>query len=206
MEAIAHKTRKGFNLIEAAIVLAVVGGVIGAIWYAAAKFYEDYKVNKTFEELALIVKDTQKLISIRDAESIFSTLGVNYQLNNTLKEAGVFPKSWINGNTIIPPIGGYVHVYNNLYNLSEQARFDFRFHSVSNNICIKLLVKAGSMSGSGTLYTSTGNGLFLVQTYASSGGLHWGTTTLPVSPEEASTACNTSIAYVRFVFLYTRNN
>ena len=73
MDAIAHKTRKGFNctssssnaigqpckgfsLVEAAIVLAVVGGVIGAIWGGAATMIEDYRVSKTTNDIALIVK------------------------------------------------------------------------------------------------------------------------------------------------------
>jgi len=44
----------GFNLIEAAIVLAVVGGVIGTIWVSAATVYENYKVNKTVEQALMI--------------------------------------------------------------------------------------------------------------------------------------------------------
>ena len=50
--------------------LAVVGAVIGTIWVAAAKFYEDYKVNKTVNDVALIVKNLQGLISIRDSEEM----------------------------------------------------------------------------------------------------------------------------------------
>jgi len=45
-EAVAHKTRRGFNLIEAAIVLAVVGGVIGGIWVAASSIKNKLDINK----------------------------------------------------------------------------------------------------------------------------------------------------------------
>ena len=44
-----RRLKRGFSLVEAAIVLGVIGLVIGGIWYSAAKFYEDYKVNKTVE-------------------------------------------------------------------------------------------------------------------------------------------------------------
>lgn len=53
-ETIAHKTRMGFSLVEAAIVLAVVGGVVGAIWVAAATVIENHRVNKTVEQSLMI--------------------------------------------------------------------------------------------------------------------------------------------------------
>ena len=65
-KAIAHKTRMGFNLIEAAIVLAVVGGVIGGIWYSAAKFYEDYKVGKTEERIMQIVDGSRRFFPYQE--------------------------------------------------------------------------------------------------------------------------------------------
>ena len=51
---VAHITRRGFNLIEAAFVLAVVGAVIGTIWVSAANMYENHKVNKTVEQSLMI--------------------------------------------------------------------------------------------------------------------------------------------------------
>lgn len=44
----AHK-RKGFNLVEAAIVLGVVGLVIGGIWIAAATVTYNQKLQQTFD-------------------------------------------------------------------------------------------------------------------------------------------------------------
>jgi hypothetical protein len=69
-EAVARIKRRGFNLIDAAIVLALVGLVVGGIWVAAAHFSEEYKVNKTVQDLELIVKKIQNLISYHDAEAI----------------------------------------------------------------------------------------------------------------------------------------
>jgi len=42
-----HNQKKGFNLIEAAVVLAVVGAVIGGIWVAAAKINDSFKWSQT---------------------------------------------------------------------------------------------------------------------------------------------------------------
>lgn len=50
-----NHTRKGFNLIEAAIVLGVVGFVIGGIWVAASSVNENWKINKNIE-MAISIK------------------------------------------------------------------------------------------------------------------------------------------------------
>ena len=62
MEAIAHKTRMGFNLIEAAIVLAVVGGVIGGIWVAASEVTEKSRQKTTLEMLTLCVNKMRMVL------------------------------------------------------------------------------------------------------------------------------------------------
>lgn len=46
-----QSNRRGFSLVESAIVLAIVGLVIGGIWVASAAIYENYKVNKTVETM-----------------------------------------------------------------------------------------------------------------------------------------------------------
>ena len=45
--------KRGFSLIEAAIVLAVVGGVIGGIWVSADNVRENYKINQLTDGLIL---------------------------------------------------------------------------------------------------------------------------------------------------------
>lgn len=52
----AAARRRGFNLIEAAIVLGVIGLVIGGIWVAAAKVQQNMRVNDA-EKLILVSKD-----------------------------------------------------------------------------------------------------------------------------------------------------
>lgn len=202
--AIGRKTRMGFNLIEAAIVLAVVGGVIGAIWVSAAKFYEDYKVNKTVDDLALIVKNIQGLISIRDADS----LGNFYDLTNTIRDAGVFPKDWVDSNTVKNRFGGNVKIENTI----NPSRFSIKLYGIPNSACIRLILKistiganAGSRGGmpqpwgyyllgnisiynSGTMLFSLDSGAF------------------PVTLSQAETMCSVSRTLVMFTYGYTRNN
>ncbi len=49
------RRRRGFNLIEAAIVLGVVGLVIGGIWVAAAEVSERMRIQRTIEQLSFMV-------------------------------------------------------------------------------------------------------------------------------------------------------
>lgn len=50
------KNRRGFSLIEAAIVLGVVGLVIGGIWIAASAVRENLKIERTNEIITLAAK------------------------------------------------------------------------------------------------------------------------------------------------------
>ncbi|MFZ1493775.1 MAG: type 4 pilus major pilin [Candidatus Competibacter denitrificans] len=187
-----HKQR-GFSLIEAAIVLAVVGLVLGGIWVAAAAMYETYKVNKTVEDIALIVKKTQNLISIRDAEAVGNT-----HIIQTLYAADVFPKYWISGTSVINPYFGVVGVY------SLQYRFDLTLQSVNKTACVKLIVKISSMGamanyGNNKLNRST---LGLLQVNPPD----FNTNIFPITPETAKNVCNQSSNYVIFSYGYTRTN
>ena len=197
-KAVAHKTRKGFSLIEAAIVLAVVGGVIGGIWYSAAYMYENYKVNKTVSDLALIVRNVQGLISVRDAEAI----GDVVQITATLILADVFPKDWTNTGVVRSPFGGVVSSYNYTTGLYP-GYFSVRFFSLTKSICVKMVVKVSSMA-------ANIDGIFVNRPSLSSIQVNYPTfeyITFPVDMATAETACtsdkNNSIY---FYYAYTRTN
>ena len=105
-KAIAHKTRMGFNLIEAAIVLAVVGGVIGGIWVSAAAVYENHKVNKTVEGLALVADNIQRLFSEADAIAINSGPSPVTPAQAAALVSYLFPEDWVTSDGIAySPIG-----------------------------------------------------------------------------------------------------
>ena len=196
-EAVAHKTRRGFSLIEAAFVLAVVGAVIGTIWVSAANMYENHKVNKTVEDLQLIVRNVQGLISFRDAEAIDGG-AQDVLITSTVRDAGVFPKDWVNGSSIKNPFWGGVNIrsYNSLM-------FMVDIRPLSRAVCSKLLVKISSLGmvgGFGGLYAL---GLNLVQVNYPA----WQTTTFPISPQTAETACTSATNnLIYFYFPYTRRN
>ena len=193
-EAIAQRARRGFSLVEAAIVLAVVGVVIGGIWVAAANFYENYKVNKTAEDLLLIVSNIQDLISSQDAQVI----GNGITLVNFLSSAGKVPKGWpLVGSYIENPYYGHTTIINQTSGLFPL--FYVLFLNVPSAACEKIIVKVASFAamargGANTLYVLEVNYPGFVKT------------TFPITLNEAQTACNSGNNIIGFKFAYTRIN
>lgn len=58
-----RRVRRGFSLVEAAIVLGVVGVVIGGIWTAASTVNENLRVSRAVEEMVTIVPSARQLFA-----------------------------------------------------------------------------------------------------------------------------------------------
>jgi type II secretory pathway pseudopilin PulG len=101
-------TRKGFNLIESAIVLGVVGFVIGGIWVVAASVQENQKVNSLANGLILGVSNLQRNITETVAASLPRDVNGYAFLVNYCVAAKVFPDDFYKGNKIVTPFGGDV--------------------------------------------------------------------------------------------------
>ena len=190
---VARRAKRGFSLIEAAIVLGVVGAVIGTIWVAAANMYENYKVNKTVGDLRLIVQKTQNLISFRDAAAIDG--GGIVDITTTLRDAGVFPKDWVNGDTVKTPFGGPVTMRS-----YYSKWFMIDIWPLSRSSCSKLLVKISSL-GAVNIGSFDPLGLNMIQVNYPS----WGTANFPVSLDTAKTVCQDGNWFFVY-FGYNRNN
>lgn len=201
--------RQGFSLVESAIVLAVVGLVIGGIWVASAKFYEDYKVNKTVEGIFTIAHNVQNLVSFRDAAAIGSKF-----INSTIIAANAAPINWIQGNTIQSPLGSDISVANGTNGIKYYFWVGARKLTIIQ--CTKLILAASSITAAsgnkegGTAADKYRTGSLL---YINVGG--WGAglvSQFPSSIETANAACNAGLysaytdGYLLFVFSYTRTN
>lgn len=204
MEAIAHKTKKGFNLIEAAIVLAVVGGVIGGIWVAAATVIENHRVNKTVEGILTTARNIQNLISIQDAELI----GDNVNITSALNEAGVFPKDWVSGSVVKNPffIKGDITEVINLAVPVHSTRFFIRLGKVPQPSCIKLLVKISSIGAKAVHGQISFFDRINLGYIGTAGPPITYINSFPISLETAKIACNFSVVQMEFGFGYTRIN
>ena len=138
-----HRKRRGFNLIESAIVLGFVGLVIGGIWTAASAVMENYKLKRVTEVVILASRKLQENISLADANAIPRTLGYAFLIDYCIA-AKIFPEDFISGNKIITPFdnnalpsytyanGGHINCL--LFNNS----IEIEVNTPNKRVCLKL--------------------------------------------------------------------
>lgn len=83
---------RGFTLTEAAIVLGIVGLVLGGIWTAARGVYDNLKAKEGTELLITLVQNIRAAYA---SVPSFSS-ATNTNITNTLKNKGVFPPRYLN--------------------------------------------------------------------------------------------------------------
>ncbi len=72
LQSRARKTR-GFTLTEAAIVLGIVGLILGAIWVAAAAVYENMRTNRANEQILKVAQAVRSLYASSPTMSVYFT-------------------------------------------------------------------------------------------------------------------------------------
>jgi hypothetical protein len=92
--------RQGFNLIEAAIVLGIVGLVVAGVWVAASAAYESLKSQNTAKGLLAISQNLKNMYA-----NIPTTTALDTMAN--LIAANAIPADWQNGTAAAKsPYGG----------------------------------------------------------------------------------------------------
>lgn len=99
--------KRGFNLIEAAIVLGVVGLVVGGIWISASAVSDHFKVSKTASGLLDVCVNIGKVFDDR----LVSGGTGSTDITSAVFQAGFFPRDWWNGSRINLPTGGFTIIY-----------------------------------------------------------------------------------------------
>lgn len=155
-------TRRAFSLIEAAIVLGIVGLVIAGIWTAASALNENYKVRQTSEDIIFIVHNVQNNFTRADSDA----MGTGQSLVPIALAAGWLPPTWVKNGMMSPPFSS---TYNYIINWTGPPRFQIGFVGVPRTVCIKMIrnitgrfnaLNSGYTLGSNTggLADVTGNG------------------------------------------------
>jgi len=84
---IVSHSRRGFTLTEIAIVLGIVGLILGAIWTAAAHVYQQKKVNQEVQDIQDIVQSVRSLYATR------GVIGAVECMNTLLVNSGSLPSN-----------------------------------------------------------------------------------------------------------------
>lgn len=103
----SKRSASGFTLIEAAIVLAIIGLVAGGIWVAASSVYENLRTSRASEQL---------LAAVQQIRSLHATQGTiaSGDVTVSLAQARVFPQDMFDSSTDTSPANpwqGAVLVY-----------------------------------------------------------------------------------------------
>lgn len=156
---------KGFNLIEAAIVLGIVGLVVGGIWVAATSVYANLRAKKATDELLSIVQSVRALYST----STSTNLGAAVDMTQQVGQANALPGDVLTtapnavaagGANVTNPWGGGLAVTN--FNAAGTI-FQVTYSNVPSAACLDFVMRnAGAshdvgMSGiSGAVATAFG--------------------------------------------------
>lgn len=164
-------TKRGFNLIEIAIVLAVIGLVIGGIYVAASAVTENNRRQTTQKQLLQIVANVRNMYATQPAYTIPTYAQV--------KAMGIFPGDLQDtGSEFLSSYGGRVE----LGSTSNNQWFLVDFVSIPQGACIDLLSK-----GFGSASAVNGAGLMAAGTVG--GGIGGITITDGISIAEATSVC-----------------
>jgi len=176
-----QKKKRGFTLTEIAIVLGIIGLILGAIWVAAGAVYQNLRVSKAQTELLQI---TQAIRTLYATQTVVDTAAA-VNLTSSLIAAKVFPSDAVlNATTVNGPWGG-----STINVISQQASattvpgdsFSVEFDNIPQSACIALLTSA---TGSGR-----DQGLLGVAFTASAAAPSIVNANMPVSVATAATNC-----------------
>lgn len=151
-QAPEHKKRKrGFTLTEIAIVLGIIGLILGAIWVAAAAVYNNLRVSHANTQILQIAQGVRALY----ATSTVTGVG-NAMITDAVICAGAVPSDMVTaacgaGALNDPWPGGVTAVISN----TVGDGFTIDMNAVPQAACTNLLVNVAGPSGDPGLYQAT---------------------------------------------------
>lgn len=198
----SRKTR-GFTLTEVAIVMGVVGLILGGIWIAAAAVYTNHRVNTAYTQVMKISQGIRALMATStrfDCTAAQTMCGVN--ITTHMKKAGVIPKDMWSPNSeaiLKNPWGTNARVIST----DSGAGFFIEFNKLPQDGCIQLVSKVAGPGQDAGLYTITGFGGKLATEDNTDepvfGNLHVAIDELGVMPTALATGCSSTSNSGNFV-------
>lgn len=163
--------KRGFNLVEMAIVLGIAGLVIGGIWIAANAVQANIRKSDGSKGLVQIVQNTRNLFANQSP-------AVNSNIVSALINARSIPADYISGTASASnPWGGSVIV--GLSGPGPANTIDVAYAAMPKEVCIELSSRNTVVSGPAGL----------TQLLINNGSSTVTVTTFPYLPATAATDC-----------------
>jgi prepilin-type N-terminal cleavage/methylation domain-containing protein len=194
--SVSQHKKRGFTLTEIAIVLGIIGLILGAIWVAAAAVYNNLRVSKATTELLTIAQGARALYATSSTTG--DAAGVDE--TNVWIKGGIFPADTINGATANGPWNSStITADSETINASTPGDgFGIQFSGVPQSACIALLVGNTGSGRDNGLWNATASAA------AVAAGTAYGTATataFPITPTTALASCKSATSNaVQFVF------
>jgi len=191
----APSRQRAFSLIEAAIVLGVIGLIIGGLWVAASVVRKHLQTNELIAGYFTAAQNIQRVVSASAANAYWVAGGspgggVNFT-DAFLIGAGIFPANWIRNGAISSPFGAvYVAVYPVL---------SFRFSGLPRSACIAFLTQVSTFAAQ-TGSSGAGGWARLGLGHIQVNFPTWQTSSFPISAEQATTACSFEAGNVIYTY------
>ena len=142
--------RRGFTLTEIAIVLGIIGVILGAIWIAASTVYGNLRISKTISQLVRVSQATRALYAM--TPTMVDAAGTDE--TTVFINANVFPGDMINGAATANAWDSTVMVTAQTISQTGDA-FGVEYNGVPTAPCISLLsATTGAGRDSGLYYAS----------------------------------------------------
>jgi len=137
----ARRAVKGFTLAEIALVLGIIGLILGSIWVAASSVYQNQKVTKAARQLIAITQAVRSLYATSPA--IGDAAGTDETASFISVKA--LPSDMIDGAATVNPWNGTVMTTSQtIANAGDM--FGIEYNLVPQSACIALLT---SVTGAG---------------------------------------------------------
>jgi len=139
--------RRGFSLIEAAIVLGVIGLVIGGIWIGAEAVNRNLKMNNTVNGLISGVQDLRRLYKDVTATDLIAANGHGYVVAAVLESS---PGYSTRPGLTFDPFGNGLDVQ--IRTTADGDAINVSYYDVSPDFCMQMVPRLSGQNMADELY------------------------------------------------------
>ena len=135
-----NSKNKGFNLIEAAIVLGVVGLVIGGIWAVASTVHENLKISETSSALIQMVQNARRIYGYNNFPV---ANGTSTDVTSSAIFSNVIPSTFISSGSAQSYWGAIKLLQSRWSGVvccgKDSAVFEIYLYNLPRSVCLRLI-------------------------------------------------------------------